>query len=173
MTTELSILIARAEITDVLVRYVRGADRNDWDLVRSCFHPDATDDHGLYSGGVEGLMEFLAALAATLTSTSHQLAPPLIEVDGDFARAETYCLGWYERPARHGATRSIAQGLRYLDRLERRAGRWAIANRVVVLDWEKVFPPGQTSIPAPSWQRGARGEADPSAGFFTNEPEDS
>lgn len=169
MSIEITTLIARAEITDVLLRYVHGADRNDWDLVRSCYHPDATDDHGLYSGGLEGLMAFLAALAATLTTTSHQLGPPLIEVDGDVARAETYCLGWYERTARDGSTRSIAQGLRYLDRFERRFGRWAISNRVVVLDWEKVFPAGEPSTPPTSWQRGGRGGADPSAGFFTNE----
>jgi hypothetical protein len=173
MSIDLNTLIARSEITDVLARYVRGADRNDWDLVRSCYHPDATDDHGLYSGGVEGLMVFLAALAATLTSTSHQIGPPLIEVDGDTARAETYCLGWYERPGSDGSIRSIAQGVRYLDELERRAGRWAISRRVVVLDWEKVFPPVQPSTPASSWQRGARGEADPSAGFFTIEPDDN
>ena len=120
----------------------------------------------------EGLMAFLAALAAKLKSTSHQLGPPLIEVDGEIARAETYCLGWYERVASDGLTRSIAQGLRYLDQFERRLGRWAISSRVVVLDWEKVFAPDQPSAPAPSWQRGSRGAADPSAGFFTNQTHD-
>lgn len=173
MSIDLDTLMAHAEITDVLARYVRGADRNDWELVRSCYHPDATDDHGLYSGGLEGLMVFLAAVAATLTSTSHQLGPPLIELEGEIARAETYCLGWYERPGSDGLTRSIAQGLRYLDRFERRGHRWAIASRVVVLDWEKVFGPDRPSTPAPSWQRGRRGAADPSAGFFTNQPNDS
>ena len=166
MSIDLAALIARAEITDVLTRYVRGADRNDWELVRSCYHPDATDDHGLYSGDVEGLMTFLTTLAATLRSTSHQLGPPLIEVDGEIARVETYCLGWYERTVKDGATRSIAQGLRYLDKLECRAGRWAIIKRVVVLDWEKVFPAAEPSTPASSWQRGARGNDDPSAGLF-------
>jgi hypothetical protein len=168
VSIDLATLIARAEITDVLTRYVRGADRNDWQLVRSCYHADATDDHGLYSGDLEGLITFLTGLAATLRSTSHQLGPPHIEVDGDSARAETYCLGWYERSGADDATWAIAQGLRYLDRFERRDDRWAIANRVVVLDWERVFPPGRTSVPAASWQRGARGDADPSAVFFTN-----
>jgi hypothetical protein len=58
--------------------------------------------------------------------------------------------------------------VRYLDRFERRDGRWAIANRVVVLDWEHVFAPGRPSTPASSWQRGARGEADPSFSFFAD-----
>ena len=167
---ELATLLARAEITDVLTRYVRGADRSDWDLVRSCYHPDATDDHGLYSGGIDGLMVFLAALAATLRCTTHQLGPPHIEVDGDTARAETYCLGWYERDGSDGSVRSIAQGVRYLDRFERRDDRWAIADRIVVLDWEKVFPADRPSTPAATWKRGARGNADPSATFFGKRP---
>jgi hypothetical protein len=165
---DLATLLARAEITDVLTRYVHGADRNDWDLVRGCYHPDAIDDHGLYAGNVDGLLAFLSELTATLSATSHQLGPPHIEVDGDTARAETYCLGWYERPG-HGTTIwTIAQGLRYLDLFERRHERWAIAHRIVVLDWEQVGAPGQPSVAAPSWQRGARGAADPSFPFFTN-----
>ena len=171
MSIDLATLLARAEITDVLTRYVRGADRNDWELVRSCYHPDATDDHGLYAGDVDGLMEFLAEVAATLSATSHQLGPPHIEVDDAAARAETYCLGWYERPGSEGSIWSIAQGLRYLDRLERREGRWAIVSRIVVLDWERVLAPGRPSEPAASWPRGARGDADPSSGFFTHRTE--
>lgn len=168
MTVDITTLIARAEITDVLTRYVRGADRNDWALVRSCYHADATDDHGLYSGDVDGLMVFLQTLAAQIRSTSHQLGPPLVEVDGDMARAETYCFGWYERAARDGSIWSIAQGVRYLDVLARRDGRWAIARRVVVLDWERTFQPSETPPPASSWQRGARGTTDPSADFWAS-----
>lgn len=162
---DLETLLARAEITDVLTSYVRGADRNDWQLVRRCYHPDATDDHGLYSGDIDGLITFLRSIASTLTATFHQLGPPHIEVDGDAARVETYCLGWYERATSNQTTLSIAQGLRYLDKFERRDDRWAIANRIVVLDWEHVRPSDPT-VPAPSWRRGARGENDPSFTFF-------
>ncbi len=168
MTLDLANLSARAEITDVLTNYVRGADRNDWDLVRRCYHPDAHDDHGLYSGDVDGLIAFLSGLAATLSATFHQLGTPHIETGVDTARAETYCLGWYERLGNDDTVRSIAQGVRYLDQFERRDGRWAIANRVVVLDWEHVFTPGRPSAPAATWQRGARAEADPSFMFFLN-----
>jgi hypothetical protein len=165
---DLATLLARAEITDVLTSYVHGADRNDWELVRRCYHPDATDDHGLYAGNVNGLIAFLSELAAKLSATSHQLGPPRIEVDGDTARAETYCLGCYERPGHDSSIWSIVQGLRYLDLFERRDGRWAIVNRIVVLDWERKFGPGGPSVPPTSWQRGARGAADPSFAFFTN-----
>lgn len=138
--------------------------------MRRCYHTDATDDHGLYAGDVDGLIQFLMGIATTLSATSHQLGPPHIEVDGDTAKAETYCLGWYERPGADDSVWSIAQGVRYLDELSRRDGRWAIANRIVVLDWERVFAPGRQSAPATSWQRGGRGEADPSFTFFDVPP---
>ncbi|MFN3256470.1 MAG: nuclear transport factor 2 family protein [Ilumatobacter sp.] len=162
---DLDELMARTEITDVLLRYVRGADRADWDLVRSCYHPDATDDHGLYRGDVDGLIGFLTALAGALDSTSHHLSPPLIVVDGDDARSEAYCIGSYTRSRRGGGTTLVCQGVRYLDRLERRSGRWAISTRVVVHDWERVFIDGE-SAPPDSWQRGARGSDDPSSTFM-------
>jgi hypothetical protein len=37
-------LSARAEIHDALLRYCRGLDRVDMDLVRGAFHPDAWVD---------------------------------------------------------------------------------------------------------------------------------
>ena len=52
-------LSARGEIANLLACYASGADRGDWALVRACYHADAPDDHGLYQGGVDGLMAFL------------------------------------------------------------------------------------------------------------------
>ena len=36
-------LADRQAIEDTIARYARGVDRRDWDLVRSTYHPDATD----------------------------------------------------------------------------------------------------------------------------------
>jgi ketosteroid isomerase-like protein len=166
VTVEISELSARAEISDLMARYARGVDRGDWTAVRACYHPDAHDDHGAYKGGIDGLMDHLEQLAGMLTATTHELGNHLVEIDGDAARAETYCTGWYRRTDRHGHERLIAQGLRYLDRFERRAGRWAIAHRTVVLDWEHVFDPGRQAPIGPEWCRGGRGAADPSHAHF-------
>lgn len=159
---DVSDLLDRSEISDVLARYARGVDRGDWELVRACYHPDARDDHGLYRGDVDGLLEFLQQLAGQLVGTTHHLGNHLIELNGDVAHVETSCLGWYRTLGRTGAERSVAQGLRYLDRLERRDGTWAIDERVVVLDWEHIFQAGRPSSISPDWQRGSRGTGDPS-----------
>ena len=39
-------LLDKDEIRDVVMRFARGGDRHDWQLVRSCHHDDALDDHG-------------------------------------------------------------------------------------------------------------------------------
>ncbi|MCB2109209.1 MAG: nuclear transport factor 2 family protein, partial [Rhodobacteraceae bacterium] len=37
-------LLDKEEIRDVLMRYGRGVDRADADLLRSCYHPDAIEE---------------------------------------------------------------------------------------------------------------------------------
>ena len=53
-------LVARAEINDVLQRYIRGIDRVDMEVVSSCYHPGAYDDHGQFQGTVEEFTEWLS-----------------------------------------------------------------------------------------------------------------
>ena len=43
-------LVDRDEIHRVMVRYARGLDRLDFELVRSCYWDDAIEDHGNYVG---------------------------------------------------------------------------------------------------------------------------
>ncbi|UGS34839.1 nuclear transport factor 2 family protein [Capillimicrobium parvum] len=137
---DLAELIARREIEDVLLRYYRGIDRLDWPLVESCFHPDA---HADFSGfGFSGdRTAFLAFLQASETlpafeRTMHVAGNMLVEVDGDVAHAETYCVAHHRGTTDHAWGESFALNwLRYCDRLDRRGGRWAIAQRVVVVEW--------------------------------------
>ncbi|GAA1248926.1 nuclear transport factor 2 family protein [Prauserella halophila] len=152
-------LLARAEITDVLCRYAHAIDRGNRELARTCYHPDATDDHGRFSGTVDELFEFFRSYGASLKSTYHFLGVPTIVREGTRAEVETYCL--YRKQPIDGA--ATFQGLRYVDVFEQRNGRWLVASRTVVLDWEHAAPP-DPAVPSPdSWRRGARGDADPAA----------
>lgn len=140
MAMTVDTLLAKAEIADVLQRYARGIDRLDFDLVRSCYHPDAYDDHGALSGDVDtfiaGARDFLPRYAATM----HFLGNMSIEVDGDTARAETYAVAYHRVEGPDGAGKDDIWGIRYVDRFERRDGEWRIAHRVVAQEWRRVEP---------------------------------
>lgn len=129
-------LLDRAAIQDVLLRYARGVDRRDIDLVASCFTPDAAYDGALARGTIADALAALRVAVTRYTSTLHVLANQLIEIDGDTARSETYALAHHCLP--DGALRIVA--LRYLDELVRHDDGWRICRRTAQREWERVDP---------------------------------
>ncbi|MGA1649630.1 MAG: nuclear transport factor 2 family protein, partial [Ilumatobacteraceae bacterium] len=75
-------LVDRELIRDLVQRYARGVDRRDFDLVRSCYHPDAIDEHGPFRGDVDGFIVFLREQLARWSVTQHVIGNSLIEFDG-------------------------------------------------------------------------------------------
>ena len=136
-------LLARQEIADVITRYARGIDRLDFDLVRSCYHSDAYDDHGSMKGSVEEFIESARTFLPRFAATMHFLGNMLIEVDGDVARAETYAVAYHRLLNSDGSGKDDIWGIRYVDRFEARNGDWRIAYRVVAQEWRRV-----DSVPA-------------------------
>lgn len=118
----------RQEILDCLLRYTRGVDRHDRALMLSAYHPDALDQHGAapdmeaapfvdWAIGWHGEFQ---------TRHQHGIGNSSIELDGDTAHVETYYSFWGDN---RQAPPTLAFG-RYIDRFEKRDGRWAIAHRV-------------------------------------------
>ena len=152
-------LVDRSAIEDVILRYCRGIDRMDRACVRACYHPDATDDHGSFKGGVEGFLDWVFRLLDKYTNTMHFVGNVLIEIEGDVAAAETYGIAFHrsEDPAPH---LNLITGFRYLDRFERREGQWRIAARTAVTEWARVDDPaGRFDVPD-SLLMGERGRGD-------------
>ena len=75
----------------------------------------------------------LQALNNSPSRYQHYLLNHTVDVDGDEAHAETYYLfvGTDREPANH----MTISGGRYIDRLERRDGRWAIVDRVCLVEF--------------------------------------
>jgi SnoaL-like domain len=132
---ELERLVAEAEIRRVVARYCRGVDRMDLDLVRSCYHDDAHDEHGSFSGTVDAYLEWLQPLLAKYDATMHFIGNQLVEFDdADTAWVETYGMSVH-RSASDTPHLNLTTGFRFVDRFERRGGEWRIAQRVAVPDW--------------------------------------
>lgn len=154
LAADIRYLKSRAEILDCMNRYTRGADRLDRDLLLSAYHLDATDDRGAFTGGPEARVDWLLAYLGTLEHTSHHISNFTIEVDGETAHCESYVITTLI--PRDGDTVTMG-GARYIDRFERRGGRWAIAHREAVMDFTFTTPLGE--LP-PAVLRGVRGPAD-------------
>src|SRR6516165_3676014 len=164
MNDHVQALLDKQSIYEVLVRYCRGVDRCDEDLIRSAFHDDAYDDHGYWKGPGHELAPFLAdRLRKANSATTHSLTNVLIEVDGDLARSEAQVHATLIRAGSDPAEVDVV-GARYLDRFSRRAGRWRIDHRTVVLDWHttEVWPASAPAVPTDGFVRGARCPEDPS-----------
>ena len=86
---DLQTLIDRAEITDLLTRYARAVDRQDWELFRSVFTPDARIDYtqvGGIAGDLDTIVGFLTEVMAMFEAMQHLISNIDIDIDGDEAK---------------------------------------------------------------------------------------
>jgi SnoaL-like domain len=132
------LLLDKEEIRDALLRYCRGVDRMDNELILSAYHPDATEHHGGFRGETpEDFIAYADERSGTFQSTSHFVTNHTIELAGDVAYSEAYVLVVHHGDGPDGPHEAIFGG-RYVDRFERRDGQWKIADRAVVHDWARV-----------------------------------
>ena len=141
-------LVAEAEIRRVNASYCRGIDRLDLELVRACYHPDATDEHGSFSGTVDEFIEWLARLLRRYRWTMHILGQQFVQFDTPTsARVETYGVSFHEGDD-DVPRLNLTTGFRFVDRFESIDGRWAIARRVAVTEWSRANDPtGRWQLP--------------------------
>jgi ketosteroid isomerase-like protein len=139
---ELQRLIDEAAIRRLLARYPRAWDRHDEELLASLYHPDAIDDHGHYNGPWQGYLEYAHGRWRDGFHWMHHNGTQIIELEGDVAYVETYCLAFYREPPADGgpADHETFLRVRYLDRVERRNGEWRIAHRRVVYSPSHILP---------------------------------
>lgn len=170
-------LVDRVAIEQALLRYTRGVDRRDWLLVRSAYHADAYDDHGVYKGGVDGLIEWMQRRHEGVLQAQHFMANTFIEFTGpDSALVETYVVSRqrpmpssmmtadvkdYSARIDPSAIRQTEAWARYVDVFECRDDDWRISRREVVLeiyDSRQALPDG--GVP-PTFLSARRDAADP------------
>ena len=165
-TQMLDALRSRAEIAEVVMRYCRGFDRCDESVLRSCFHPDATHEHGAFKGlSADFCTQGLEAVRRVVL-THHQLGQVSIELDGERAWAESYFTSYHrfgEAPPAGGKPHEDRiMGGRYVDRFERRDGVWRIAHRRGVNEWVRYEASDDRGFfVRPPTERGRRDRDDP------------
>ena len=124
-------------LREVLLRYCRGVDRCDQELILSAFHADAYDDHAdFFQGSAVDFAPWVIELVQSMGRTQHVLTNARFEIDEDVAYGESYVA---MRVAGPGAPHPDAFA-RYVDRFERRDGEWRIAFRRLVNEWNGAGP---------------------------------
>lgn len=146
-------LLDKQEIHELVLRYCRGVDRKDPDLLRSLYTHDATDHHGaVFSGSAEDFIGSLEESFAIIRIGGHYVCNHLVVVEGDHAYGEVYALGYHVLPGHHPDdpdTESFV-GVRYLDRYRREDDGWRFEHREVVFDLDRTRPVDHRGAPGGS-----------------------
>jgi len=138
-----AVMYSKQQITEMLYRIARATDRGDVELYAVCFHEEGTDYHGLANGPVSNILRVLAR--SQLLLSQHAITNVLIDLDGDEARVESCFNALHQRRDEHGKLWDEMIRGRYLDRFERREDLvWKVMRRVVLWDWSRVQPSGET-----------------------------
>jgi ketosteroid isomerase-like protein len=160
---EVQVLLDKQAIREATMRYCRGVDRLDADLLGSAYHPDALDEHpGSTYTGIDIGPRMTEELRNQFRLTSHSISTQTIEVHGAVAAAESYSTG---RHVLHDGRR-VHSLVRYVDRLEQRDGDWRIVHRLAVVELTDVLPAPEAELGGFGLAR--RDATDPSYDFFAN-----
>jgi ketosteroid isomerase-like protein len=154
-------LLDERDIRDVLMKYCRGVDRCDQELIESCFHADAVDDHGNWIRfGHEVPKEIIERVKPGPDPAMHFLGNVRIEVEGDTAFAESYLLA-FRGLRRDGRAFTRTRALRFVDRFTRKNDSWRISERNAVDAWNRVDEVIESMPDSALFRYGAKDRSDP------------
>lgn len=162
---DIATLADKQAITEVIYSYCRSVDRLDQPLGHAIWHEGGYADYsaGDYQGSGTGKIDHILEQHLHLTSHSHQITNILIDIEGDSAGSEAYFHGTM-RSQQDGKVMHIGVWGRYLDKWEKRGGRWGILHRMVVFDHEEM----RQTQPMGMEMRSTRDGSDPSYQFLTS-----
>jgi hypothetical protein len=115
-------------------------DQGKWKELRGTFTPDGHISVSWFRGPFEQFVERCRASFGTGHSWSrHHLFAPVIKLAGDRAVAETSVIIRVRQPF-NGIAVDLTSCSRFLDRIERRAEGWLIAERTAIYERDRLDP---------------------------------
>jgi hypothetical protein len=129
----MSLLEDHFEIENLHTLFAYAADRADYALLRSLYTDDAVDDHGEYSGPIDGYIDWVKETHKSFEILSHINAKPLIVIDGDTAESEVK--GHVYIRAKGPPAFSAFIVTRSFDQYRRTPEGWRFTSRKVCGDW--------------------------------------
>jgi hypothetical protein len=133
----------RLSLREAAERYGFAVDRCDPELFAAQFTEDGVllAPRGRYAGHDE-LRKVPPMMADLYERTFHGILSQLADIDGDAARAETYCIArhfFHDASDRHLC---YEMTIRYLDDFVLQDRRWLFSRRELLVDFTHVFQAG-------------------------------
>ncbi len=141
-------------IRDCALRYCRGVDRLDEQVMKSAYWPDATDDHGGFVGNAMEFVERCMVSHLKWRATSHCIVNHAIELETDGIRARGEIVNVTYLFQRDADVLDTWHG-RYLDVYEKRHNEWRIAQRVCVHEGTYTQPVVGMDIDTAAFRQGS------------------
>ena len=133
---EVSALIDRMAVTDVLNRYATACDTRNWALLDEVFTPDVEADYG--GANVfhdrKAVVEMIRSMLGGCGPTQHLLGNYRITIDGDMAGSVCSVRAFHAGVGEAKGKTFEVWG-EYRDRLVRTSSGWRIASRQMAVIW--------------------------------------
>jgi ketosteroid isomerase-like protein len=137
----------RLAIRELFDAYAHCADRRDAEGQKSLFTEDTHFLVFMEGEGTAPSQELNGREALTpvfddlnrYEATTHFNGQSTIDLDGDLATGESYCLA-YHLFTEDGERKLFLASLRYLDTFVKRDGGWLFAERKLYVDWTETRP---------------------------------
>lgn len=133
----------QAELLQLVTRYAYAIDEREFDQLDQVFTADARIDYTAM-GGIAGdyptVKAWLPTALQHFPGYQHFIGNTLFEVDGDQASGKIACFNPMVVPNADGGTDTMFLGLWYLDRYQRTALGWRIAERSERKSYEYNMP---------------------------------
>lgn len=133
----------RMQITDLMTGWIH-RDLNQWDALRSLFHPDGTIEVTWFEGLFSDFVDGSERMGKSDLRTKHLIGTPLIQFNGDKAIVETNAIIIAENVKLNLGCNSHN---RFYDLVEKRNGVWKLFYRQSIYDMGCfTFPLAPTEI---------------------------
>jgi hypothetical protein len=133
----------RLALREAAERYGIAVDRRDSELFVAQFTGDGVliAPRGRFAGHDE-LRKVPPMMAELYEGTFHGVLSQVAEIDGQAAKAETYCIARHFFHDATGQHLCYEMTIRYQDDFVRRDGRWLFSRRELLVDFAHTFQAG-------------------------------